>query len=136
MTVLFTCVTWSNLPQLSKSTTSLPHTHGTTLMHFYCPHLLFFLPPLHHCLCLCLDHLCSILIPHLPYCTHCVLPFRMHCSFLTLAFPHFNLHVRRTTFFQPVHLSLSSLPPPSMLRPSACRNSSSNCRKSHPVPPI
>lgn len=54
----------------------------------------------------------------------------MHCSFLTFAFSHFNLHVTRTTFFQPVHLSVSSLPPPSKLCPSACRNSSSNCCKS------
>lgn len=98
-------------------------------MHFYCPHLLFFLPPLHHCLRLCLDHLSSILIPHLPYCARCVLPFLVHCSFLTLAFSRFNLRVRRTTSFQPVHLSLSSLPPPPKLCPSACGNWSSKCCK-------
>lgn len=47
------------------------HTTPCSLMHFYCPHLLFVPssplfrpPPLHHCLSPLLCHLCGIHIPH------------------------------------------------------------------------
>lgn len=101
VTILVSCVRQYNPPLLSETTTSLPLTHSTTLMHFYCPHLLFFLPPLHHCLCPCLYHLGSILIPHLPSCTHCILPVPMHCSFLTLAFSHFKCTSAKRHSFNP-----------------------------------